>query len=116
MKPSILLAATTLSSIIVRVGATIHEHQSSNWTVGQRVQTSSGPVSGQAAANESEVSQYLGIPFAQAPTGNLRFAPPIQFNGTELIDGSSFVGLYINSTAVAGQRLTLIYTGGFMPC
>lgn len=63
----------------------------SPWKVGQVVQTSSGPVQGHAAPNVSEVSEYLGIPYAQAPTGGLRFQPPLAFKGSNVIDGSKFV-------------------------
>jgi hypothetical protein len=67
------------------------EQRAANWTVGQTVQTSSGPVSGHAATNDSEVSEYLGIQYGQAPIGDLRFEAPIAFNGTAPINGSSFV-------------------------
>lgn len=69
------------------------EQRAANWTVGQTVQTSSGPVSGHPATNDSDVSEYLGIPFGQAPVGNLRFAAPVAFNGTAALNGSSFVSL-----------------------
>ncbi|KAL2075539.1 hypothetical protein VTL71DRAFT_482 [Oculimacula yallundae] len=64
--------------------------QSSNWTVGQTVDTASGPVSGHAAKNNSAVSEYLGIPYGQAPIGNLRFAAPVKFTGKEPLSGASF--------------------------
>jgi len=63
----------------------------SSWEVGQIVRTTSGPVQGHAAANASDVSEYLGIPYAQPPVGNLRFQPPVRFNGTKAINGSTFV-------------------------
>jgi Carboxylesterase family len=69
------------------------EERAANWTVGQTVQTSSGPVNGHSATNDSDVSEYLGIPFGQAPIGDLRFAAPLAFNGTAPLNGSSFVSL-----------------------
>ena len=65
-----------------------------NYTVGQTVDTSSGPVAGHAAttAGYSEVSEYLGIPFGQPPVGALRFAAPAKFTGSSLINGSEYVG------------------------
>ena len=75
------------------VFATDLEPRAANWTVGQTVKTSSGPVSGHPATNDSEVSEYLGIPFGQAPIGDLRFAAPVAFNGTAPLNGSSFVSL-----------------------
>jgi hypothetical protein len=61
------------------------------WTVGQTVQTTSGPVEGHAASVASGVSEYLGIPYAQPPVGSLRFQPPVRYNGTTKIDGKHFV-------------------------
>ena len=69
------------------------EERAANWTVGQTVKTSSGPVSGHPATNDSDVSEYLGIPFGQAPIGDLRFAAPVAFNGTAPLNGSSFVSM-----------------------
>ena len=71
----------------------LHVRQS-NWTIGQIVQTSSGPVVGHAAQNASGVSEYLGIPYAQPPLGNLRFAAPVSYAGNTTIDGSAFVRVY----------------------
>lgn len=68
----------------------LHPRQS-NWTIGQSVHTTSGSVNGHAATNGSQVSEYLGIPFAQPPVGNLRFAAPVAFNGTSTINGTNFV-------------------------
>lgn len=67
------------------------EQRQSNWTVGQTVQTSSGAVNGHAASNATEVSEYLGIPFAAPPVGDLRFAAPQKYSGNSTINGTSFV-------------------------
>jgi hypothetical protein len=40
------------------------------------VQTTNGPITGHLAPNTSCVLEYLGIPYAQPPVGDLRFAPP----------------------------------------
>jgi cholinesterase len=40
------------------------------------VQTSSGTVHGKIDPSNPDVRQFLGIPFAQPPLGDLRFAPP----------------------------------------
>ena len=40
---------------------------------GTNVQTTTGPICGTAA---NGVSEWLGIPYAQAPVGALRWAPP----------------------------------------
>ncbi|KAJ4396891.1 hypothetical protein N0V93_001113 [Gnomoniopsis smithogilvyi] len=49
--------------------------------------TTSGPVMGRVVNN---VNEFLGIPYAQAPTGSLRFEPPQRFNGTALINATNF--------------------------
>jgi hypothetical protein len=67
------------------------EVRQGNWTVGQTVQTNSGPVSGHPATNQSSVSEYLGIPYAQPPIGDLRFAAPANFTGTAPLNGTDFV-------------------------
>lgn len=61
------------------------------WAVGQTVDTTSGPVTGHAAPNRPDVSEYLGIPYAQPPVGNLRWQPPVEFRGTAAIDAARFV-------------------------
>lgn len=61
-----------------------------NWTIGQTVTTSSGPVEGHAGGNGTGVSEYLGIPYAQPPVGELRFQPPVAYEGTETINGTDY--------------------------
>lgn len=65
--------------------------RAANWTVGQVVQTSSGPVSGHPASVNKDVSEYLGIPYAVPPVGDLRWTAPQSFNGTTAINGTNFV-------------------------
>lgn len=86
---AILLAATT----VWPPGKwTVGQWTIGRWTVGQTVQTTSGAVAGHAASVASDVSEYLGIPYAQPPVGSLRFQPPVRYNGTGGIDGRNFVG------------------------
>jgi len=92
MKPSLLLALAAGASAYAAALSGIQERQS-NWTVGQEVQTSSGPVTGHAAKNQSEVSEYLGIPYGQPPIGDLRFAAPVKFAGNASLNGTSYVSI-----------------------
>ena len=50
-----------------------------------------GKVQG-AACQGSKATTFLGIPFAQAPTGSLRFGAPISYNST-------YAGGTLNATA-----------------
>lgn len=86
------LSIFSVSAIAVSANASAHlESRQSNWTVGQTVQTSSGPVNGHPSRNDSQVSEYLGIPFAKPPVGDLRFAAPVAYNGNATINGTNFV-------------------------
>lgn len=106
MKSSAILA---LAGSLVT--ASVLEVRNSTWTVGQTVQTSSGPVAGHPASNNSLVSEYLGIPYGQSPTGDLRFAAPVKFTGSAALNGSSFVSL----DRIREALLLTIYQGYSCP-
>ena len=72
-------------------GATLPENANRSFTVGQGVQTSSGLVLGKPASSRTQVSQYLGIPFAQPPLGGLRFAAPQAFSSSGTINATAYV-------------------------
>jgi cholinesterase len=84
---TVLILATCLACAAQASPIGLHR---GNWTIGQTVSTSSGPVEGHAADNDQGVSEYLGIPYAQPPVGELRFQPPVTFNGTKTINGTNF--------------------------
>ncbi|KAF2436013.1 alpha/beta-hydrolase [Tothia fuscella] len=54
------------------------------WQIGQIVETSSGCMEGHASSWKTEVSEYLGIPFAKPPIDSMRFAAPKPFEGKGL--------------------------------
>ncbi|OQD64579.1 hypothetical protein PENPOL_c007G10210 [Penicillium polonicum] len=60
------------------------------WNVGQSVRTTSGLVVGHSATNASEVSEYVGIPYAAPPLGRLRFQPPVRYTGNDTISATAF--------------------------
>jgi hypothetical protein len=68
------------------------------WTVGQAVDTTSGTIIGHAAPVTTNVSEYLGIPYAKPPIGKLRFAKPHRFYGDRKINASSFVSLLFSES------------------
>jgi hypothetical protein len=61
-------------------------------TVGGIVNTTSGNVVGHASSWKPAISEYLGIPFAQPPINNLRFAAPLPYLGNgKQITASKYV-------------------------
>ncbi|KAF7555920.1 hypothetical protein G7Z17_g1791 [Cylindrodendrum hubeiense] len=54
------------------------------------VDTSSGPITGHLANNSACVVEYLGIPYAKPPVGDLRFAPPQRFVSTKPYEAKNF--------------------------
>lgn len=71
------------------------------------VGTTSGHYIGHASAQQSNVTEYLGIRYAQPPTGNLRFAAPLAFTSNETFqaavqpDDCPYVGQ--NWGSIAGE-------------
>jgi len=89
MKASIIFTLNAAACAVANPPAPLE--RSNHWTVGERVQTSSGPVDGHSAPSATEVSEYLGIPFAKPPVGELRFEPPQSYTGDSVINGTTFV-------------------------
>lgn len=59
--------------------------------VGQLIQTGSGlSITGKPSSWQSEVSEYLGIPFAQPPINELRWKAPQKYNGNTTIEALQF--------------------------
>lgn len=75
------MAFTILKVIVFGAIARVASGQQA-WTVGQGVETTIGKVSGMASTKATNVSQYLGIPFAQPPVGPNRWVKPLDFKST----------------------------------
>ncbi|KAE8403801.1 Alpha/Beta hydrolase protein [Aspergillus pseudonomiae] len=58
--------------------------------VGASVWTSSGLIEGHTAPQRSNVSEYLGIPYATPPTGDLRFARPVAHHSNSTVRASTY--------------------------
>jgi|TARA_R110002003_G_scaffold384_3_gene19265 hypothetical protein len=70
----LLIALTAASLVTSTVGV---PHHSSH------VQTSSGVIIGHQASNKTSVTEFLGIRYAEAPVGELRFAAPKKYVAPE---------------------------------
>ncbi|PNP56595.1 hypothetical protein THARTR1_03291 [Trichoderma harzianum] len=54
------------------------------------VSTSNGPITGHQASNSACVIEYLGVPFAQPPVGDLRFAAPAKIRSKKPYVAANF--------------------------
>ena|SRR5947209_1946289 len=88
-----------LGVLLLGVNAGRHDKRDAQWSVGQAVRTTSGTIIGRAAKGAPQVSEYLGIPFARAPVGNLRFAAPQPYRN----DGATFVAANFVSSPPGGH-------------
>jgi para-nitrobenzyl esterase len=134
----VAVAAATVGIIaIVSVGPTTKAAtaQSTTCAPGTNVTTTYGPVCGIASTTAAGVNEWLGIPYAAPPVGNLRWQPPTQpasWNttlaatsfGSECTTTSGTAGsedcLFVNVWAPANATLTSdlpvlvhIHGGGF---
>ncbi|EFQ35165.1 carboxylesterase [Colletotrichum graminicola M1.001] len=84
--PNVLRVVVTASCVVAA-----SPYSPRFWTVGQPVTTTSGRVDGHVASGADQVSEYLGIPYAQPPVGALRFQPPATYDASSSpINGSAF--------------------------
>jgi carboxylesterase type B len=91
MKVSLLLATDSLTMhlflLIISLAGAV---SSQTWSIGKMVKTTSGSITGHAADWKPEVSEYLGIPYAEPPVGNLRFAAPKPLKSDKHITAAHF--------------------------
>ncbi|CAG8981976.1 hypothetical protein HYALB_00004842 [Hymenoscyphus albidus] len=94
---------------------------SAAYAVGRPVKTSSGVVIGHVSRNRTQVSEYLGIRYAQAPVASLRFEPPLPYLSRTVFNASNYSVdcpsnpsapvAYPNKTANF-DRVFALFTGG----
>jgi hypothetical protein len=91
MRP--LIALILALSVRFSASVAVPETQSSLWEIGQDVRTTSGTVKGHVAAwpEYTDVSEYLGIPYAQPPVGPLRWLAAKPFKSDKLFTADKYV-------------------------
>jgi hypothetical protein len=81
----------------------ISTHAGPHYIIGQPVNTTVGRVQGRKSDLRPLVSTYLGIPFAEPPLGDLRFAAPVAAaTSNSTIKATAFV------SPVRGRNLLLL--------
>lgn len=60
-------------------------------TRSRTVQTANGPIIGHAAPHRGQVTEFLGIPYAEPPLGSLRFAPPRKLTTRRTVNAKEWV-------------------------
>lgn len=60
-------------------------------TCGKSVATTNGPIVGHVSSKSTDVCEYLGIPYALPPIGDLRFAPPREFTRNQTYVANEYV-------------------------
>ncbi|PYH48725.1 carboxylesterase [Aspergillus saccharolyticus JOP 1030-1] len=100
---AILGLATGSSASPIAPGSTIGE--------GLLVQTSSGPVQGFVNLTTPDVRQFLGIPFAEPPVGNLRFARPVPKSPNGTVDAFALPSSCMQQTSNSTSIYTEYETG-----
>ncbi|KAJ5671981.1 Carboxylesterase type B [Penicillium longicatenatum] len=63
---------------------------SASTPIGASIKTSSGLIVGHAGSRFPDVSEYLGIPYASPPTGQLRFAAPVPLESKDTIIANAY--------------------------
>jgi hypothetical protein len=63
----------------------------------ETVETENGRIVGHRSAINEDVWEYLGIPYAQSPLGDLRFAAPQKYKGNGSYTASKFVSACFNA-------------------
>jgi carboxylesterase type B len=80
----------SLSFSLLTLLLTCWTYLASAWEIGEQVRTTSGTIQGQASLWQPEISEYLGIRFAQAPVSQLRFAYPRPFTSNGVIQAKTY--------------------------
>lgn len=61
------------------------------------VDTSNGLITGHFSSSHPEVIEYLGVPYAQPPVGELRFEAPRPYQGEDEYIADNFVRVILHS-------------------
>lgn len=85
---AVLAVVTWLASTLV--DATSGEQCEASPSKFLNVQTTNGLIEGHIASDAPCVVEYLGIPYAKPPVGDLRFASPQRYEGSDSYEAKNF--------------------------
>jgi carboxylesterase type B len=92
----------SLFTLVFGVGVA---HAQTAWKVGNEVKTTSGTLIGQASKWQPQVSEYLGVPFAKAPEGELRWAAPQAItDSSKVINATKYVSRFADVLSTLTNR------------
>jgi cholinesterase len=80
----------SLLTAVFAASLAVAKPQSESWTVGKSIKTTSGIVEGHASQWKPAVSEYLGVPFAEPPVNDLRFAAPKAYKSDKKIVAAKY--------------------------
>jgi cholinesterase len=83
---------TTLSLLLCASGLSLAAPKTSSI---EHVKTANGRITGHRSPKANEVWEYLGIPYAQPPLGDLRFAAPQEYKNKGDYVAANFVSTHL---------------------
>jgi cholinesterase len=85
-----MMSLVTAFFALAPLVAAVPQAAVSSWKIGQEAKTTSGSIQGHASTYQPQVSEYLGIPYALPPVGQLRFAAPKPYVGNGTFKADKF--------------------------